>query len=136
MGYSKKAAEMVIAFLKTQGEDSQFKDELKVAVRQLERFVKTVLKPRYIAKTLNHLLALIDISIELRETSIYLIKHLFNPLYEDGRMRVAYAYLERVSPDCYKLAYLKDNGEYKITHHEINLSEAIKILEAHPLYAP
>ena len=135
MGYSKETAEKVIALLEAQSMANHFDSDLETVLQEVEAFVKKCLKPAYVARAINQPLALIDIVAEARENCVYLIKHLFHPLYRDGRIRVPYACIEQTGAKRYNLAYRK-NGKYEISHYQISLDEALQILEAHPLYMP
>src|SRR5688572_17676262 len=97
MGYSQETVESVIALLEAQSITSHFDADSGQALEQLKNFVKQVLKPSYVAKTLNQPLALVDISVEASENHVYFTKHLFHPFYRDGRMRIRYAYMEAVA---------------------------------------
>jgi hypothetical protein len=136
MGYDEKTAEMVISFLKTQDLKVRRPREMKSVLITLNTFVEKNLKPRYIDSSLNRLLALIDISIQYEAETIYFIKQLFNPDYEDGRMLIFYAYMRYVTVDRYELAYLEPNGDYCIVHKELRVNDCLKVLETDPLFEP
>jgi hypothetical protein len=136
MGYDETTSAMVVAFLKTQNRSLQQKNELEAALTKVNDFVEKKLKPRYLPSSLNRLLALIDITIEHDEATIYFIKQLFNPDCEAGRMRIVYAYMRYIATDRYELAYLQPNGEYQIVHQSLKLKDCLKVLETDPLFEP
>jgi hypothetical protein len=84
LGYSKNAASMVSAFLRSQYKESANHEDLDTIFAEVQNFVRQRLKPRYQAKAIDDLFALIDIMAEVWENDIYFIKHLFDPEQEDA----------------------------------------------------
>jgi hypothetical protein len=136
MGYDEKTAAMVIGFLKTQNRTVRQEGMLELALTEVKHFVEKKLKPRYVLAKHKRLLALIDITIDYEESTIYFIKHLFNPGYDEGQMLLVYAYMRYVAPNRYEIAYLQPNGEYCIVHRQLGLKDCLKVLETDPLFEP
>ena len=98
LGYSKNTAAMVMAFLKSQEGELIAQDELRKHLLEIQDFLEQRLKPRYLSRQLNRLMALLDIRVELRDNAFYFSKDLFEPRQTDARLRLEYARLRWLSP--------------------------------------
>jgi hypothetical protein len=135
LGYSKNTAAMVIAFLKSQEGEVAAAAELRKDLLEIQDFLERRLKPRYLSRQLNRLMALLDIRVELRDSAFYLTKVLFEPRQTDARLRLAYARLKWLASDCYELAVLETDA-YLTVHPQLSLKDALHALETDPRLIP
>jgi hypothetical protein len=135
LGYSQNTAAMVLAFLKSQEAEVSLQQELKTSHEELRQFLNSTLKPIYLAPSIDHNLALVDISVERQDKSFYFTKHLFSPQREQSLLMLHYARMTRVKPDCYDIAVVEDNG-HRIVYEQLSFQECLNVLATDPQFAP
>jgi hypothetical protein len=135
LGYSEKTADMVITFLKMQEGEIHIEVQMLQVLPTVQSFIESRLKPRYLAAKVDRLLALIDITVEPRETAIYFTKHLFDPKSKNSRVCLEYARIRRLSDSTYAIG-VPDKNKYKTLYLELSLEECLEYMESDPMLIP